>query len=427
MSPLDAFRIAIRAIIGNRLRSSLTLLGLVIGVSSVIALIAVGQGTQKGVTDQIRGLGTDLIFIEPSAVPGAGGAAAIVTTSLVQSDADAIAANGNPAIVAVSAHITGETQAIAGPYNVPAEVVFTSAVYAEVRDLEAASGSFITPLHDEEGELVAVLGSRVAESIFPGLDPVGQEVRLSFLAGRVIFAFTVVGVLEPIGGEGAANGQVFVPLTGLASRFRFLYTPTGDLRVTQIDVQTAAGADTEAVKQQITDLLLFRHQRADPDFTVQSQDDLLDAASEVANTLSILLGSIAGISLLVGGIGVMNIMLVSVTERTPRDRHPPRRWRDRRRHRHPVRHRSADAQPARRPRRGRDRHRRIPAGRRSDGRRAGDDHRDSGLEHRRRVRRRRRNWPAQRHLPGLARHRDRPDRRAAQRVALTQARASTAS
>ena len=316
MSPLDAFRIAIRAIIGNRLRSSLTLLGLVIGVSSVIALIAVGQGTQKGVTDQIRGLGTDLIFIEPSAVPGAGGAAAIVTTSLVQSDADAIAANGNPAIVAVSAHITGDTQAIAGPYNVPAEVVFTSTVYAEVRDLEIASGSFITPLHDDEGELVAVLGSRVAESVFPGLDPVGQEVRLSFLAGRVIFAFTVVGVLEPIGGEGAANGQVFVPLTGLASRFRFLYTPTGDLRVTQIDVQTAAGADTEAVKQQITDLLLFRHGRSDPDFTIQSQDDLLDAASEVANTLSILLGSIAGISLLVGGIGVMNIMLVSVTERT---------------------------------------------------------------------------------------------------------------
>ena len=316
MSPLDAFRIAIRAIIGNRLRSSLTLLGLVIGVSSVIALIAVGQGTQKGVTDQIRGLGTDLIFIEPSAVPGAGGAAAIVTTSLVQSDANAIAANGNPAIVAVSAHITGETQAIAGPHNVPAEVVFTSTVYAEVRDLEIASGSFITPLHDEQGELVAVLGSRIAESVFPGLDPVGQEVRLSFLAGRVIFAFTVVGVLEPIGGEGAANGQVFVPLTGLASRFRFLYTPTGDLRVTQIDVQTAAGADTEAVKQQITDLLLFRHGRSDPDFTIQSQDDLLDAASEVANTLSILLGSIAGISLLVGGIGVMNIMLVSVTERT---------------------------------------------------------------------------------------------------------------
>ena len=198
----------------------------------------------------------------------------------------------------------------------PAEVVFTSTVYAEVRDLEIASGSFITPLHDEQGELVAVLGSRIAESVFPGLDPVGQEVRLSFLAGRVIFAFTVVGVLEPIGGEGAANGQVFVPLTGLASRFRFLYTPTGDLRVTQIDVQTAAGADTEAVKQQITDLLLFRHGRSDPDFTVQSQDDLLDAASEVANTLSILLGSIAGISLLVGGIGVMNIMLVSVTERT---------------------------------------------------------------------------------------------------------------
>ncbi len=315
MSPLDALRIAVRAIIGNRLRSALTLLGLVIGVSSVIALIAVGQGTQKGVTDQIRGLGTDLIFIEPRATPGDGGAA-LVTTSLVQGDAHAIAANGNPAISAVSSHITGETQAIAGPYNVPAEAVFTSAVYAEVRDLETSAGTFITPLHDDEGELVAVLGARVAESIFPGLDPIGQEVRLSFLAGRVVFPFTVVGVLEPIGGEGEANDQVFVPITGLASRFRFLYTPSGDLRVTQIDVQTTPGADTEQVKQQITDLLLFRHDRSDPDFTIQSQDDLLDAASDVADTLSILLGSIAGISLLVGGIGVMNIMLVSVTERT---------------------------------------------------------------------------------------------------------------
>ena len=189
-------------------------------------------------------------------------------------------------------------------------------IYAEVRDLETSAGTFITPLHDDEGELVAVLGARVAESIFPGLDPIGQEVRLSFLAGRVVFPFTVVGVLEPIGGEGEANDQVFVPITGLASRFRFLYTPSGDLRVTQIDVQTTPGADTEQVKQQITDLLLFRHDRSDPDFTIQSQDDLLDAASDVADTLSILLGSIAGISLLVGGIGVMNIMLVSVTERT---------------------------------------------------------------------------------------------------------------
>ncbi len=317
MSFFDALRIAVRAIVANRLRSLLTLLGLVIGVSSVIALIAVGQGTQKGVSDQIRGLGTDLIFIEPSAAATTQqGTGALLTTTLTQADALAIAANGNPAIQAVSAHITGETQAIAGANNVGAESVFTSSNYAEVRDLEIAAGSFIAPPHDNAGSLVAVLGSRVAETLYPGIDPIGQEIRLSFLAGRVVFAFTVIGVLQEVGGTADANDQVFVPITGLANRFRFLYTPTGDLRVTQIDVQTTPGADTSEVKQQVSDLLLFRHNRTDPDFTIESQDDLLDAASEVANTLSILLGVIGGISLLVGGIGVMNIMLVSVTERT---------------------------------------------------------------------------------------------------------------
>ena len=320
MSILDALRIAVRAIVANRLRSLLTLLGLVIGVSSVIALIAVGQGTQKGVSDQIRGLGTDLIFIESSAAAttsqAGGGTAALVTSTLTQADALAIAANGNPAISAVTSHITGDTQAIAGVNNVGATSVFTSANYAAVRDLDIALGSFITDQHDQAGSLVAVLGARVAATLYPGQDPIGQEVRLSFLGGRIVFGFTVIGVLQEVGGTADANDQVFVPITGLADRFRFLYTPTGDLRVTQIDVQTNPGADTELVKQQVTDLLLFRRSAAEPDFTIESQDDLLDAASEVANTLSILLGSIAGISLLVGGIGVMNIMLVSVTERT---------------------------------------------------------------------------------------------------------------
>jgi len=318
VSVLDALRIAVRAIIANRLRSLLTLLGLVIGVSSVIALIAVGQGTQQGVSDQIRGLGTDLIFVEPSAAATTqqGGGSALITTTLTQADAQAIAANGNPAISAVTSHITGDTQAIAGANNVGAESVFTFSNYAEVRDLEVSSGSFIAPSHDNAGSLVAVLGARVAETLYPGVDPIGQEVRLSFLAGRVVFGFTVIGVLQEVGGAADADDQVFVPLTGLANRFRFLYTPSGDLRVTQINVQTTPGANTEEVKQQVSDLLLFRHNRTDPDFTIESQDDLLDAASEVANTLSILLGSIAGISLLVGGIGVMNIMLVSVTERT---------------------------------------------------------------------------------------------------------------
>ena len=319
MSLVDAFGITLRAIFANRLRSALTSLGLVIGVSSVIVLIAVGQGTQQGVTDRIRGLGSDLIFIESSAASTTaqtGGLAGPLESTLVEGDAAAIAADAIPGVVAVAPLVAIDAQVVAGANNVGAEIVATSNAYAEVRDLDIRSGSFITAFHDEEGSLAAVLGARVAETLYPGLDPVGQDVRLSFAGGRFTIAFVVVGVLEEQGGVSEANDQVFMPLSSIAGRIRFLYTPTGDLRVTQIDVQTAHGSDEERVKQEISELLLFRHQTPDPDFTIQSQDDLIGAATEVSNTLSILLGSIAGISLLVGGIGVMNIMLVSVTERT---------------------------------------------------------------------------------------------------------------
>ena len=319
MSVLDTLRIALRAILANRLRSALTSLGLIIGVCSVIVLIAIGQGTQKGVTDRIQGLGTDLIFIESSAAATTsqgGGFAGLVSSTLVQSDATAIASNGIPGVSSVAAHVAIDVQAIAGANNVGAEIVATSSGYSDVRDLGIHSGSFITPVHDEERSQVAVLGARVAETLFPGFDPVGQQVRLSFAGGRITLAFVVIGVLEEEGGVSEANDQVFVPLSATVGRLRFLYTPSGDLRVTQIDVQMESEADGERVKEEITELLLFLHDTTEPDFVIQSQDDLISAATEVSNTLSILLGSIAGISLLVGGIGVMNIMLVSVTERT---------------------------------------------------------------------------------------------------------------
>ena len=319
MSVFDAFNIALRAILSNRLRSALTSLGLIIGVSSVIVLIAIGQGTQKGVTDRIQGLGTDLIFIESSAAATTsqgGGIAGLVSSTLVQGDAAAIAADGIPGVAAVAARMAVDAQAIAGANNVGAEIVGTSSGYSEVRDLAIQSGAFITPVHDEERSLVAVLGSRVAETLYPGVDPVGQEVRLSFAGGRITFSYIIIGVLQELGAASEANDQVFVPLSAVAGRLRFLFTPSGDLRVTQIDVQTARDADGERIKEEISELLLFLHDTTEPDFVIESQDDLISAATEVSNTLSILLGSIAGISLLVGGIGVMNIMLVSVTERT---------------------------------------------------------------------------------------------------------------
>ena len=252
VSPLDAFRIALRAIFANRLRSALTSLGLIIGVSSVIVLIAVGQGTQKGVTDRIRGLGTDLIFVESSAAATTsqgGGLAGLAQSTLVQGDAVAIAAGAIPGVVAVTARVAVDAQAVAGANNVGASIVGTSSSYAEVRDLAIRSGSFITPLHDEDRSLVAVLGARVAETLYPGLDPVGQEVRLSFAGGRITFAFVVIGVLEEQGGASEANDQIFVPLSGVAGRLRFLFTPSGDLRVTQIDIQTATASTRSASRR----------------------------------------------------------------------------------------------------------------------------------------------------------------------------------
>ena len=317
MSLLDAFRIALRAIIANRLRSVLTLLGLIIGVSSVIALIAVGQGTQKGITDQIQGLGLNLIFISPSVGAEGGGGGAL--NVLTYGDAQSILANGDPEISDVAAHLTGNGQAIAGVNDVPAEVVFTWSNYAGVVDAEVANGVFIAPAHDEQANLVAVLGANMAEALFAGADPVGQGMRISFFGGQVTIPFTVIGVLRRAGQDGAnvVNNQIFVGAPGLANRFRdFFYTPEGDIRVTGIAIQTIENADTERIKAQVTELLLLRHGDAEPEFDIESQDELLEAAGDVAQTLSILLGSIAGISLVVGGIGVMNIMLVSVTERT---------------------------------------------------------------------------------------------------------------
>ncbi|MCY3734514.1 MAG: ABC transporter permease, partial [Chloroflexi bacterium] len=275
MSVLDALRIAIRAIISNRLRSALTLLGLIIGVSSVIALIAVGQGTQKGITEQIQGLGLNLIFVEPSVGAAAGGAGAL--NILTYGDSQAILANNDPEITDVAAHLQGNGQAIAGTNDVAAEVVFTWSNYAGVVDVEVANGVFVAPAHDDQGQLVAVLGADMAEALFDESDPIGQEMRISFFGGQVTIPFTVIGVMEHVGQDGAnvVNRQIFVGASGLANRFRqFFYTPEGDIRVTGIVIQTVDNADTERIKTQVEELLLLRHGDPEPRFTVESQDEL---------------------------------------------------------------------------------------------------------------------------------------------------------
>ena len=322
MSPFDALRVSIRAIAANGLRSMLTTLGMVIGVGSVIVLIAVGQGAQKGVQDQIRGLGTDLIFIKPAAAaagPGGGGArgAPGSASTLTKSDSDALAAANLPGVAGVAPQISVDVQAIAGANNQGVTLIGTTPEYSVVRSAPLAEGSFITQADIDKKSLNLVLGSEISKTLFPDGGALGQTVRLS-LGGRINFNFKVVGVMAAKGGSGGGtqDGYVFAPVSTLQSRIGVVRNPTGEINVNQINVQTAKGADQKAVEGQVSSLLSQRHTSEAPDFTIQSQDDLVGAAGEVSRTLSILLGSIAGISLVVGGIGVMNIMLVSVTERT---------------------------------------------------------------------------------------------------------------
>ena len=322
MSPFDALRVSIRAIAANGLRSMLTTLGMVIGVGSVIVLIAVGQGAQKGVQDQIRGLGTDLIFIKPAAAaagPGGGGArgAPGSASTLTKNDSDALAAANLPGVAGVAPQISVDVQAIAGANNQGVTLIGTTPEYSVVRSAPLAEGSFITQADIDKKSLNLVLGSEISKTLFPDGGALGQTVRLS-LGGRINFNFKVVGVMAAKGGSGGGtqDGYVFAPVSTLQSRIGVVRNPTGEINVNQINVQTAKGADQKAVEGQVSSLLSQRHTSEAPDFTIQSQDDLVGAAGEVSRTLSILLGSIAGISLVVGGIGVMNIMLVSVTERT---------------------------------------------------------------------------------------------------------------
>jgi len=321
MSIFDALRVAFRAIAANGLRSLLTTLGMVIGVGSVIVLIAVGQGANKGIADKIRGLGQDLIFVQPApqaAAPGEGGArgAAGSGQTLTQADADALAAAGLPGIKGVAPQLSFDVQAVSPYNNQRVTVVGTTPSYPDVRGITVAEGSFITQNDLDRRGLKIVLGAEIAQTLFPDGGAVGQNVRLA--GGPANLNMTVVGVMTAKGGSGGGTQDTYayIPLTTLSSRINFNRNANGAVLVNQINVQKTPGANNAQVSADITSVLVQRHTSATQDFTVKSQDDLLGASEDVQRTMSILLGSIAGISLVVGGIGVMNIMLVSVTERT---------------------------------------------------------------------------------------------------------------
>ncbi len=313
----DTLRSALLQLSANKLRTSLTMLGIVIGVGAVIALMAAGQGAQQGVTSQVAGLGSNLIFIEPAQTEQGGGPVRFTATTLTADDADAIAEDATlPYVDAVISQyqLDLETQLVGNGRNTSAAITATQPEFPYVRSWDLAAGRFFTDEDMRRKTSNVVLGWTVAEELFDTPEnAVGQPVRLSF--GPFSLALTVVGVMERQGGSGDDDTQMIVPLTTFQARVPFGRSATGQSNVGQIVVKVSEGGKVDQTKEGIRALLLDRHDYEE-DFTVETQEDLTATARQVSRTLTILLGAIAGISLVVGGIGIMNIMLVSVTERT---------------------------------------------------------------------------------------------------------------
>jgi len=316
MSLVKTLRTALTALTTNKMRSSLTVLGIIIGVAAVIALMSIGQGSQAAVTSNIESLGTNLLFVRPGAtttglVRGAQGSADTLTLEDANALADPTLA---PSVAAVAPEVDTFGQVVAGSENARTQIIGVTPDYQSVRDYQVAEGSFISNAQVQSNSMVAVLGSSVAETLFPDTDPVGQYIKINGLR------FTVIGVLQSKGstGLGSQDDVVIAPITSVMYRLSSTRTATGEMAVSTINVQAVSSSQVSAAIQQVTSILEQRHDitNGEADFTITSQNSLIESLENTTQVWVILLGAIAGISLLVGGIGIMNIMLVSVTERT---------------------------------------------------------------------------------------------------------------
>ncbi|MHB1132721.1 MAG: ABC transporter permease [Chloroflexota bacterium] len=314
MKLVESLHLALRALQANKLRSALTMLGMIIGVGAVIALMSVGNGASRQITSQISAMGSNLLFVTPGAVQQDGVRQAQGTApTLTLEDAEAIA-NPDlvPAVSLVAPEIASPAQAVAGPVNLNTRVVGVTPEYLEVRNYEVGFGEFINEQNVQARSLVLVLGSNVAEQLFPDSDPIGQTVKINRIS------FRVVGVLVPKGSQAMGNQDdiIMAPISTVQQRLNRARTVTGRPIVQSINVQVADRGQMQVAIEQIATLLRERHKVAQDDFTIRSQEELLAVVQQIAGVMTMLLGAIAGISLVVGGIGIMNIMLVSVTERT---------------------------------------------------------------------------------------------------------------
>ncbi len=299
----------------HKLRSSLTILGIVIGVAAVITLMSIGRGSSAAILSRIESLGSNLIVITPGmtferGVMGPIGSA----TTLTLEDAAAISEQV-PYVTSVAPYSSTNQQLVFGSENMNAQVLGVTPEYQQVYNLKTADGAFISPSNYQDGANVAVIGANVKDELFSGVDPVGQQIRM----GNSVVS--VMGVLESKGASmmGSTDDAILIPLTTLQQTITQQRTSTGEHGVRSIAITVSDQKQSDAVVNEITSLLRSRHQLAsgeDDDFNISSMEELVGTVTEMSGTMTTLLGAIAGISLLVGGIGVMNIMLVSVVERT---------------------------------------------------------------------------------------------------------------
>lgn len=315
MKLLAAFRIALRALRVNRLRSALTMLGIVIGVAAVIAMVAVGSGATQRIQEQIQAIGSNLILIIPGSITSNGvrlGSGATVTLS--EDDAKAIAAEC-PAVAAVAPTVRGGAQVTFGNSNWATQITGTTPDYLAIREQSVVSGAMFTVDDVNSGAKVALLGQTVAQNLFGGADPVGQSIRIKNVP------FTVDGVLSAKGQSPSGQDQddiILIPLT-TAKRQVVGASQANAGSIGAIMVQAINAGAMDEAQREMESLLRQRHRiqpGQDDDFTVRNLSDVFAAQESSARVMSILLGAIASVSLIVGGIGIMNIMLVSVTERT---------------------------------------------------------------------------------------------------------------
>jgi putative ABC transport system permease protein len=294
------------------MRAALTMLGIIIGVAAVIAMVSIGQGASASVQAQIESIGTNLLFVSAGAQNVGGvrsGTGDTGTNTLTVDDLDAIKREV-PSVSMVTPNVNARSQLVAGNMNWNTGVTGVSEQYPEIRKWPVASGSFFTDADVRTAARIIVIGQTLADNLYPGQDPIGQDIRVMNLP------FRVVGVMLRKGQDPQGRDQddvAFAPYTTVQKKI------LGRDRV-QIAFVSAISQDaTYTAQSQITDLLRQRHKltASEPDdFTVRNMTDVAEAANETSKTMTILLACIAGVSLLVGGIGIMNIMLVSVTERT---------------------------------------------------------------------------------------------------------------